>query len=703
MVHWIKQYLSRGWSVIPIPLKSKAPVLENWQKLRLREEEIPGYFHGRENVGVLLGEPSNWLVDVDLDSETPILIAPFILPKTLVFGHGANSKSKSHWLFRAQEAQTRKFIFEGKTYVELRSTGTQTLFPPSVHPNGETYRFANQGEPIELSPQELEQKCALLAGLSLLADFWPEEGSRQDFALALTGALVRRGIEETTIEEWLRIICVASGDEEPKMRVAQIRHTMEKVREGEPATGFPRLSEFIKEGVIKCAFSWLGLPEAIEKKPGKYIFSDKFYPRPFSEEILTQYNFWFPGEKSPLYWFDAKQGIWRQGGEDLIRNHLRTKADNLDDVLKRTYIISEIVSDIKEIAWKGEELPEASPWLIPFQNGVYDLKLRSFRDLKKEDYFTWKLHWGHNPDARAETLEALIDSFLPEPNSLYELMAYCLWRGYPYQKIFFLFGRGSNGKTLFASILESLLGLENVSHVSLKELQTSRFVGSQLYRKLANICGELEYEELKNTRLLKQLCGEDTIEADRKFLSPIKFKNYAKLIFLTNELPRSLDTTDAFYRRLFLIEFPKVFKEDPALLVAVRELPQEEWEGLLFKTLEHLRKLMEKNFIFTKDRGVQETKEIYLRLSSPLQQFIEENCVVSRNPRDFIFKFEFKERFFAWLEEKGRTNYTEARLGKEMQELELSEMLKGGRRWKAWVGLKWRMGAPAGENSILVA
>jgi len=702
---WVKDYISRGWAVIPVPLKSKSPVLENWQKLRLKEEELSHYFHGQENVGILLGEPSKWLVDVDLDCEASMLIAPFILPPTLVFGHGANSKAKSHWLFRAKGAQTKKFIYDGKTYVELRSTGTQTLFPPSIHPSGETYQFANREDPYELSPHELERMCGLIAGLSIFAEFWPEEGSRQDCALALTGALARRGVNEDLMRSWLKIICQVAGDEEPKMRVAQIGHTVEKVRAGEPATGFPRLTEFIPEKAIKCAFSWLGLPESIEKK--EYIFSDKFYPRPFSDEILGQYSFWYPGEKSPLYWFDLKEGVWRLGGEGLIENYLRTKTNSLDDIMKRTYIINEIVSDIKGISWKGEELPEPPPWLIPFRDGVYDLKTFQFRNFNKEDYFTWKLNWRYNSQARAKTLEPLIDSFLPEPTSLYELMAYCLWRGYPYQKIFFLFGRGSNGKTLFANILEKLLGPENVSHVSLKELQNSRFGGSQLYQKLANICGELEYEELKNTGLLKQLCGEDTIEADRKYLLPIKFKNYAKLIFLTNELPRSWDTTEAFYRRLFLIEFPKVFKEDPALLVTVKDLPEEEWEGLLFKTLGHLRNLMENNFIFRGDMGFQKTKELYLKLSSPLQQFVEENCVVSRNPQDFIFKYEFKERFFAWLGEKGRTTYTEKRLVKEMQELELPEMQKGEKRWWAWVGLKWKLNVKlqpaAWENSILVA
>jgi putative DNA primase/helicase len=377
---------------------------------------------------------------------------------------------------------------------------------------------------------------------------------------------------------------------------------------------------------------------------------------------------------------------------------LRTTVEQLPDVQKRRYVIDEIIADVKGCAWKGKPLPEPPVHLIPLANGVFDLETNELRPYQPGDYFTWKLPWRYNPKAESKLVIPLIESFLPEDQTitLYELMAYCLWRGYPYQKLFILYGRGSNGKSLFARILERLLGKENVAHVSLNELQHGRFAGASLYGKLANAVGELEYSEIQKTGLLKQLTGEDTIEADRKFREPIKFRNYAKLIFLTNEVPRSADTTEAFYRRLFLIEFPKQFKENPALEVQVVNADPEEYEALLYGVLQTLQDLRKRNFIFTHHRPTEEVQELYLKLSSPLHSFVEECCEITYNGDDYIFKWKFKEHFTQWLQQKGRTAYSDSRIKQEMLAMGLDEAKRGPaeKRWWAWVGIKWKEEQP---------
>ncbi len=66
---YAESYLRRGLSVVPIPEGRKRPVIPSWQTLRLRLEELDRYFYGRpQNIGILLGEPSGWVVDVDLDA-----------------------------------------------------------------------------------------------------------------------------------------------------------------------------------------------------------------------------------------------------------------------------------------------------------------------------------------------------------------------------------------------------------------------------------------------------------------------------------------------------------------------------------------------------------------------------------------------------------------------------------------------------------
>ena len=81
------QYVERGWSVVPVPHRSKNPGFHSWQQLRLAEADLPEHFNGRpQNIGVLLGEPSGWLIDVDLDHPRAVELAEQFLPPTPAVG-----------------------------------------------------------------------------------------------------------------------------------------------------------------------------------------------------------------------------------------------------------------------------------------------------------------------------------------------------------------------------------------------------------------------------------------------------------------------------------------------------------------------------------------------------------------------------------------------------------------------------------------
>ena len=95
-----RDYIARGWSVIPVPYRKKGPVLEGWQKLKITSETADQYFNARKmNIGVLLGEASHGLRDADLDCAEAIAAAPHILPPTAIFGR--QSAPQSHWLYNS--------------------------------------------------------------------------------------------------------------------------------------------------------------------------------------------------------------------------------------------------------------------------------------------------------------------------------------------------------------------------------------------------------------------------------------------------------------------------------------------------------------------------------------------------------------------------------------------------------------------------
>ena len=109
----------------------------------------------KDNVGIILGEPSGWLVDVDLDCDEAIELADQYLPPTPAIT-GRPSAPRSHRWYIAAGATTEKAhrsAYDGSMIVELRSTGAQTVVGPSVHPDGETY------ETSMLNRQPFPRRC----------------------------------------------------------------------------------------------------------------------------------------------------------------------------------------------------------------------------------------------------------------------------------------------------------------------------------------------------------------------------------------------------------------------------------------------------------------------------------------------------------------------------------------------------------------
>jgi Bifunctional DNA primase/polymerase, N-terminal len=101
----ISFFNENGLCVIPVHPRSKQPKPRDWQKRRFDNNE-PAEFSGEANYGVVLGDASSGIVDIDLDSELARRLAPYFLPKT-GWCFGRRSTPKSHWLYRVSRTRTQ--------------------------------------------------------------------------------------------------------------------------------------------------------------------------------------------------------------------------------------------------------------------------------------------------------------------------------------------------------------------------------------------------------------------------------------------------------------------------------------------------------------------------------------------------------------------------------------------------------------------
>lgn len=265
----------RGYQPVAVINRNKSPYGSGWTQLRFTtEDQLRASFEryaqqGAGGLGLILGEPSRGLIDVDLDHPKALRLRDYFLPPTPMMT-GRPGRPRSHLWYRVEwdpepldpvmNPSTRRYTMpDGAVSVELRSTGSQTVIPPSVHPSGERYRW--EGEPwggvdgpTIVNGQKLAVQVASLGMASVLLDGWPKRGSRHEAYLALAGALLRYGdglhpywSRPGNIPVLITALAEATHDEDgAETRVKEVMDTtIKRLRAGDRATGWPRLAEFI--------------------------------------------------------------------------------------------------------------------------------------------------------------------------------------------------------------------------------------------------------------------------------------------------------------------------------------------------------------------------------------------------------------------------------------------------------------------------
>ena len=168
--------------IVPVEVMrgDKKPLRNEWQRATLASSkaEIPTWREGN-NVGALWGEPSGWIIDVDIDCEDAVKAAHLHLPQTLTYGR--ESSPRSHHLFHCVGAENTKYRLDKiamqergsprASILEVRANGSQTVFVGSTHPSGERVRWDQDVETCAMLRENIasiEWDC-LAQGLKALA------------------------------------------------------------------------------------------------------------------------------------------------------------------------------------------------------------------------------------------------------------------------------------------------------------------------------------------------------------------------------------------------------------------------------------------------------------------------------------------------------------------------------------------------------
>lgn len=285
--------------------------------------------------------------------------------------------------------------------------------------------------------------------------------------------------------------------------------------------------------------------------------------------------------------------------------------------------------------------------LIAFENGLYNIVDDSFVEFTPEHIITNKIRWKYNPEAYSELADKTLNKIAcndPQIRALLEeAIGYCFYRRNELGKAFILSGDKSNGKSTFLSMVQCLLGDENISSLDLKELG-DRFKTAEMFGKLANIGDDIGDEFIANPAIFKKLVTGERVSAERKGQNPFEFNNYSKLLFSANNIPRIKDKTGAVQRRLTIIPFDARFSaDDPDFNPYIKHLlkTDEVMEYLINLGIAGLKRVL-LNRKFTGSTKVQKAMDEYEENNNPIIGFFreceDEEFQIENEPTNVVYK-----------------------------------------------------------------
>lgn len=267
--------------------------------------------------------------------------------------------------------------------------------------------------------------------------------------------------------------------------------------------------------------------------------------------------------------------------------------------------------------------------LINLKNGTFEISPTSqqLRNPERNDFITYQLPFEFNPEAKAPLFFEYLNRVQPDidrQNILAEYLAYLFIKPstLKLEKTLLLYGTGANGKSVFFEIVNAMLGAENVSSYSLQSLTNENgYYRAMLANKLVNYASEINGK--LETAIFKQLVSGEPVEARLPYGEPMTIKNYAKLIFNCNELPKEVEQTNAYFRRFLIVPFDETIPEQQQDKELSKKIIQSELPGVLNWVLDGLKRLLsQKNF--TPSEAVARQLEQYKKQSDSVLMFLED-------------------------------------------------------------------------------
>lgn len=692
-------YFQAGYLPIPLPAGKKFPppngtpndiaytqdTLDAWLDGKyLSKKGYEWYDNTYKNIGCIVPDG---VVVFDIDDAPGIETLKELeerfgkLPKTWCSFRG-NPKRYHLWFTTP----------EGLTWPGKLGTGLDIIYrhyrymvlPPSIHPDGGQYRWANLGNG-KLTPSlgyfpgieefaDLPREWLVLAGddgyqhrerAAVDSRLWLREHGTGDICQELARITRRHqrdirkhadlgGMHDAMVNAvWAVIAEIGQGHSGGRSALSEIRETFfAQAEESGRRSGNDAAEEWKRActgAIEKTAIEHVreGDPCIIEeaergKDPNRFFDTKHGLKARTLRAVVERSGKLAVGPGKLIY--RHTDGIWTPDGESEIYRRTTKLLGQRYRPSHATNVLS-VISNREPLITDDRQDTQ----YLNLPNGLLDWQTGELIPHNPHIISTIRIPVAWDDEAECTNIDQFFREVFPNDaiELAYEILGYMLYNDNPLHKAILLHGSGRNGKGTFIRLARMLVGHNNISTVTPQSLDSSQFSSAQLYGKLANLVGDVDPRIFRSTEQFKQLTGGDYMMGQHKHKDPFNFRCRALMVAAFNSLPRTADTTEGFFSRWVVIPFTAFFPAgvaDPSLITRLTR--PEELQGLLRMAVGGLQQVMQRGR-FVQPKSVAAATRKFRDDADPLRSFIKDN-VSFDDDRAFTNRTEIYSAYAAW-------------------------------------------------------
>jgi putative DNA primase/helicase len=340
---------------------------------------------------------------------------------------------------------------------------------------------------------------------------------------------------------------------------------------------------------------------------------------------------------------------------------------------------------------------DANPLLLNLQNGTFEIETAILRPHRREDFITKICRGSYRPDAPRKEL----NKFLARIFRTHPTLIGFIQRAFGYgatgltieQVVFFLFGRGANGKTTLIDavmyVLGDFAGKADPDLLMMRDGSPGHPCNvADLMGKRSVVVSETNDGKRFDESKLKDLVGETRLKAREMYGSFFEFTATTKFFMYSNHKPVVRGTDFGFWRRMRLIPFVETIGDEEK----DADLP-----GKLKSEVDGILTWIVDGAVLWRSEGLGVPVEVsaatadYRQEMDSIGAFIDDFCLDGE--KLVSYAKDLYAAYTKWCDENGEHRLTQKRLGTTLTERGYRSERCSHSGLKKWLGI----GLKAGE------